>query len=692
MAHYATSLHILLPKLPTGLRLSAFARVAVDPVAAVEKAYAREGWRRAGPDETATRHVTLCKSGVRAFLSVYDSATASPGAGILPELALSLSGALRTAAIVTSLGEAGLFSFVLFHRGQQVDAAFSGARPAQQDWLSVRGQNQAAIWHAAFGRAHFAGMEAGNTGRLTNPAAAFLALAGAAATAGDAGLAAWCRLAGLPVAAARLDAGSVGAAVVARMGLVPAPKKRLATKRRLVLAFDAGAADYPYHGFYPAPWPVQASATRSFVWPLTCSGGGLRRFRLVLHIDRTGGFVVHKVSVAAYGFRHGQLTAAAPLAQFGQTVPEDEAATSADLCFDTDSFGLREPPPGIGGEYALLLRVDITAPPAGAATLTPTLRAGGADAAPLILPTLKLAVTKPHWAPVVADPLDELPARRDAVLRLNAPSVHTCVAILPDTGADIRDSLRQALEICLAPVSRTALVAAVHTITHRSAGMAEARSTQIVPMRSLMQDRLWRSLFDAASGLQTVRIGIGLADAPWPLAGFVMQTTLRDEFSAALEQSQAGGPTLAAAGWAIAEDSALSLLRLDVATARQGFAAWVRHAAPLQAWTADCAWVPDFDRYGCYTLTPYEAAADIDWYGRGLAGTLTDRAWLRRRLRYVAPRMWLGWEMAELVDATTLTGFAKVMEMEDGLEITLHNHRDLARLEKALLPLLPLKV
>jgi hypothetical protein len=297
-----------------------------------------------------------------------------------------------------------------------------------------------------------------------------------------------------------------------------------------------------------------------------------------------------------------------------------------------------------------------------------------------------------EWAPVIADPLDELPGRRDAVLRLNAPSVHNCVAILPDTGNDVRASLRQALEICLAPVTRTALVARVHIGKHTVSGMADAKSTHIVPMRGLLQDPLWQRLFDASNAFQTVRIGIGLADSPWPLAGVVMQSTLRDEHSEALAQSQSGGPTLAAAGWAIAEDSALALLRLDIATVRGGFAAWVRQAAPLQAWTADCAWVPEFDQYGSYTLTPYEAAADVDWYGRGLAGTLTDRAWLRRRLRFVAPRMWLGWEMAELVDATTLTGFATVMEIEDGLEITLRNPRDLARLEKALLPLLPLKV
>jgi len=47
--------------------------------------------------------------------------------------------------------------------------------------------------------------------------------------------------------------------------------------------------------------------------------------------------------------------------------------------------------------------------------------------------------------------------------------------------------------------------------------------------------------------------------------------------------------------------------------------------APVQAWIAHSAWLPEFDLYERYNETPYEADSDIDWFRSGLNGMLTSR-------------------------------------------------------------------
>jgi hypothetical protein len=54
--------------------------------------------------------------------------------------------------------------------------------------------------------------------------------------------------------------------------------------------------------------------------------------------------------------------------------------------------------------------------------------------------------------------------------------------------------------------------------------------------------------------------------------------------------------------------------------------------------------------------------------------------------------MWLGWELASLVDTSRLTPIANVTAYADGVEVELRRPRDLPRLERMLVPILPLHV
>jgi hypothetical protein len=594
------------------------------------------------------------------------------------------------------------FEFLLYHLGRQVDSAVGDPDGHPGGLTAVRGAQQAAIWRAALGGPRFASLPHRAGDDPNDPVSRFVAIAEAAARAAqpyaEDRLAAWCRLAHLPARAALRSFVDAAASP---------GNRRLALARRTGTRGRARACgisahrcdeDFPYHRFFPAAWPTEAGADAGFVWPVLSRNQGLRDVRVALHIDQSDsdpvdGFVLLHVTLAAHAAQNGRIVSATPLASFGQSVPAEVARRSADIALDAHPFNVPEPRAGQHGEVMLLLRVEVRAPQAGEALITPTLRSGGAEAGPLILPTLRLAARGSGWTPIVADPMDENPARRQAVLRLNAPACLTHVAILPDGGAELRDSLRALVEAFLLPMTDTDLVAVIRTRKHHAldrnpgdGGVAGA--SQTVPVCDLLQGRLWPKLFQATRDLQSLQIEISALGGPHGLAGFSIQTSLRDADEAAGDE----GATVAVALWVIGDAAALGLLRLDMVAVRNAFAAWVRQASPLQAWMADCTWVPEFDHYESYAMTLYEAAAAVDWRGRGLAGTLCGRAWPRRRLRFVAPHMWLGWELAGLVDTSRLAAVARVTAYADGVEVELRRPGDLAALERLLVPVLPLHV
>ena len=73
-----------------------------------------------------------------------------------------------------------------------------------------------------------------------------------------------------------------------------------------------------------------------------------------------------------------------------------------------------------------------------------------------------------------------------------------------------------------------------------------------------------------------------------------------------------------------------------------------------------------------------------------LKGSFSRSAWLKRHLRFVAPRMWLCRELATRIDTVALARIANVRETRFGLEIELRGSGDLTALEVTLEPILPL--
>jgi hypothetical protein len=210
-----------------------------------------------------------------------------------------------------------------------------------------------------------------------------------------------------------------------------------------------------------------------------------------------------------------------------------------------------------------------------------------------------------------------------------------------------------------------------------------------LPLDGLTAAAAWAKLFDPSNTYQTVRIGLIPAGAPWPYAGFSAQTSLRaGRLDEALRPGQ-DGPATSVAVWAIADPAALDAVGWNWTSIAQMFRDFMRDAGASQGWLAESAWIPEFDTYEDFHQTPYENISPVDWFRSGRQGSLTGQIWSRRRLRFVAPRLWLGDDLAAAVDWAALAEAAEVTPVRAGYEVALRPGVDLRALEQVLWPILP---
>ena len=724
------SLHIFAPENPVTLPVAfpGQSRPAADLREAIEKAYKKLGWKAPKRGEGQERQTVLAKSAGGRFLSIHDTACAALDDGTLQELAALTSKSMRTAAIVTTVFDSDTFEFILFHEGKQVDSIVADPDSHTGGLKSVRGHRQAAVWFAAFGGVHFNQIVGRHDVPHANPLALFVAKAKSAATLespfAEHCLGAWCELAGLPIEATltRPEDLAQVESVIARLPFAAraAPASGAAASPGRVLKFELRDDTCHHHHFFPAAWPVAPNAEQGFTWPVTCRGGGMASLRLDVHIARTGPFALKKMVIKAFSFYSGQIVSPTELASYEETIPKNIARTAETFSFHAPDFGLRDPTPGSRVQAIILIRPEFDIPGSGEAVITLTLRPDGADEPPMILPKLRIAATPANWEPIVSDPRHQPAVMRMAAevisgraarigqpvqtpapipleslvknsywqqvrLILNGPAAHNAIAILPDSGDSVRSSVRDLAERMILKIAEPrGLMATIHTQKHMTPSGSIAKTSQTAPLETLLGGQLWRRLFETARNYQTVRIGIGTADAAAPLAGLTLQTSLRGESG----QSEVG--TLAASFWAIADEATLSRLSLDSADPFAFFAAWMDDASPLQGWMTKCAWIPEFDSYERYEMTPYEGIWQLRMLRSALTGTCTSPAWLKRHLRFVAPRMWLCRELAAHLDTATLARIANVRETRFALKVELLRQEDLTALEKALEPILPL--
>jgi hypothetical protein len=226
-------------------------------------------------------------------------------------------------------------------------------------------------------------------------------------------------------------------------------------------------------------------------------------------------------------------------------------------------------------------------PQEGEATLTPSVETStGVQPFPA-LPPLRLCALRPAWIPLVSRSDTPTPARHEAVLRLNTPSVWSAVAVLPANGGAARERARALAEEWLAQLSPEAgTTAVVHTQKHMSPSFNISKSTKTLPLAELTRDKLWPRLFDQETDYQTITIGLARPDAPHAHAGVTIQASLRG-FAGIL-----GSSTLSCALWLIDHELVHRQIGSSAEASAEIFTGWIGTAEPQQAWVARAAWIP----------------------------------------------------------------------------------------------------
>src|SRR5262249_27396454 len=80
--------------------------------------------------------------------------------------------------------------------------------------------------------------------------------------------------------------------------------------------------DCPYLRYYPAAWPIPVGETERIKWLVVSQGAGFSGLTLEFDLDDPAAVSFRKVSVHAYPFYNGQITAPSALAAWTISAPQ----------------------------------------------------------------------------------------------------------------------------------------------------------------------------------------------------------------------------------------------------------------------------------------------------------------------------------------------------------------------------------
>ncbi|HJZ17411.1 MAG TPA: hypothetical protein VJ251_18555 [Stellaceae bacterium] len=135
----------------------------------------------------------------------------------------------------------------------------------------------------------------------------------------------------------------------------------------VALKYLVSEDDCPYHGFFPAPWPVPPGATARYRWYVASSGAGFTGLTLRLEIEGTAPLRVEGIGLSVYRFYNGQVTSMTPVAERAGPLPAEGVVEIADFTVPTVEPQTRR-------QFLLQLDVNVRMPEAGEATLIPCWR------------------------------------------------------------------------------------------------------------------------------------------------------------------------------------------------------------------------------------------------------------------------------------------------------------------------------
>jgi tetratricopeptide (TPR) repeat protein len=681
MGTTASSLHVLAP--------------APRAIAEIESAYKKLGYVRSKTPTERTKRVIM-KGGCRGgYISIYDSDNDRLDTGELKELAVILSKRLGTVSIVTSVYDSDAHSFLIYFGGKQVDSDLSGETDAESGLSALKGRKRAEKW-----REIFSGRDPAGSGPLSADAwQKRLDPAGDTESVfAEARLSQWCRAAGLdPGSALALCEDFKGPDTADQRTLLFDPGRRKVAKpeqpsgQQEITYFrsDDDARELLY---FPAAWPGTAGKPFAIDWNLTTSGPGFSGLRVALAFEDAVATRLIGIEVVARPFFNGQLTSLKPVAQAAWRDIGEEISPDRTVFREATSFVVPPIDPETRKKFLITLRARLVLARRGHATAKLTLEtADRAFPAPR-LPPIRLIVPDTSWQPRVGP-------GSDAVLaRLNQPSVETTCAILPNASERHCARVKTWFDTWLASLTMGEdVVATVRTHKHMTASGNVSKTSWSVAARTLGADKRWASLFSYERDLQTITVDLANLGDAYPIAGAVMQRSPREHRHAVAEapdvaQAKEG---LAAAVWFI-NDATVYKRFGTTREAQSNLVAFVAEGEVLQAWSAATTWLPHFGDYESgpgQFMTLYEHAvrelSQTLYRGPQFSSLVRDATWPSRRLRFVAPRLWLGESLAARLDLASLEGVATVRRAGLTTQIALNEDAAIGDLERALAPILP---
>jgi hypothetical protein len=296
-------------------------------------------------------------------------------------------------------------------------------------------------------------------------------------------------------------------------------------------------------------------------------------------------------------------------------------------------------------------------------------------------------------------------AKAASVLKLNAPTVFSMTALVQDEPTALARVGAWAEAWLSAQSAANDATLCIKTMKHMSASFRVAKSEMTVPLEAAAAHKRWPKLFDPRSDYQSVMLRVIGDGDPFPVAGFTWQGALRDgqalkhvrdtiapylrSSDHAYPLDSEAGSAVVVSAWMLNDPAIFEAMGTTPDRLTQMFEGWMAGHDPVQAWITRAAWIPEFDVYESYHQTPYEIASRVDWFRSGLNGMLAQRAWACRRLRFVAPRMWLGSELTAMVDTERLAAVAELSRSGSATRVQLRRTHTLGDLEVVFEPILP---
>lgn len=715
-----------------------------DAARAISRCYSKLGYERVRkPPAEGAKHVVLLTRNGQSYVSVYDSDNAQLDNGELKDLALGASKAMRAPAVFTSLYDSDTFEFIVFFNGRQIDLLMTDSESYDGPLKRLSDKARPAKWSSIFSRVLSA--------EQINAAVASQSVFA------DNIIASLSELIGLRHGQSQMnyqDFLDEPAEITTEFHFKKKPKSVSESQAPDLPAGEIRLSDYfdteqsYLRSVYPASFPIPVGHGCGARWLVLSQGAGFTGGTVSIRVSGPHTLTLSKAIIAGCKFHNGQIVG--KLETYPKIVSQEEAAAFAEtqkfslIPVDSSSGESRE----FRGEFSnlivpamtperttqilLLIGLDLHAHAPGEWEINFTIQPGAQTKVVHNLPPVRIAALEQTWLPVVsgvnprttydksnlsANHLRELEYKQSKIpLRrtLDHPAITSTVAILNDEGQPTLDACKTWFETWLRPLA-SQREGEIHIRAEKQ--MSESayvgKTKKNLPVSDFLSDKSWGKLFDHTGNYQTVFVNFVPSGGDHPVAGVGLQHSFKEHGKREHEGQQLfetlsamrGRPleTLPLGGtwhifkWVINHPDCYSYFATSATAMEQQLDSFAAEHSPLQAWSSQCTWKPEFDSADSFERTLYEESSVLNWFrgilknDTGLNSAKMTAPWCSNVLRMVTPQMWLCRKLIQQIDRAALEQVAEVSETNGVYKVSLRLGSPLDALELALLPILPVE-